>query len=145
MVRPGKKYTETYMMTELTGNDLLVLRSDEVHTQDTMAAIDAKLRAGNPKWAGVLLVLRTDQSIERMPEEMARDLYHALKLCFERPDVVTPTVAPPEEKLLECAAPELFHTECRDCDAFMLRHRAGRTHCACGEEWPCSALDGGAR
>jgi hypothetical protein len=32
------------------------------------------------------------------------------------------------------------HGECLDCDALILIHRAGHTHCWCGEDWPCSSL-----
>jgi hypothetical protein len=37
-------------------------------------------------------------------------------------------------------AAQAEHGECLDCDALILTHRAGRTHCWCGEDWPCPVL-----
>lgn len=34
---------------------------------------------------------------------------------------------------------EQVHEECSDCDALIFTHRAGRTHCLCGGDWPCPA------
>jgi hypothetical protein len=36
---------------------------------------------------------------------------------------------------------EQLHHECLDCDALPLTHRAGRTHCSCGGDWPCPTFN----
>jgi hypothetical protein len=83
MVNPGKKYSETYVLSELKGREILIIRSDDEYSQKAMVALDAKMRSENPEWTGTLLVLRTDQAIEKMPEPMAFALYKALEKCFK--------------------------------------------------------------
>lgn len=83
MVKPGKKYQEAYVLSQLKGKEILVIRSDDEYSQKAMVELDSKMRSENPEWTGTLLVLRTDQTIEKMPEQMAFALYHALKKCFD--------------------------------------------------------------
>jgi hypothetical protein len=82
MVKPGKKYNESYVLSELKGREILVIRSDDEYGQKAMIELDAKIRAENPEWTGTMLVLRTDQAIEKMPEPLAFALYKALEKCF---------------------------------------------------------------
>lgn len=45
----------------------------------------------------------------------------------------------PARRSLASEGIEQLHEECLDCDALILTHRAGKTHCRCGGDWPCQS------
>jgi len=83
MVMPGKKYTESYILESLKGRELIVIRSDDEHNEVQMHALGDKIRIENPEWTGTMLVMRTDQSIEKLPEPMAFALFKAMQAYFD--------------------------------------------------------------
>ena len=65
------------------GEDLLILKTDGDLDMEERRKVNEQFRRWYPSWTGLFLVLHKDQKIERMPENMARDVYKALKARFE--------------------------------------------------------------
>jgi hypothetical protein len=75
-----------FTLTVPKGNDIVILYSDVEYTPEEMRLVNAKIRQAHPTWTGLFLVFEPGQSIERIPEATARDIYAALKKRFEVSD-----------------------------------------------------------
>lgn len=84
-MKPGARLEEIFTLSELLEGDLVIVRSDEM-SKDDAVILEASLRGQYPAWRGAILVLSTDQSIEKMNEPMARDLWVTLTRYFVSKD-----------------------------------------------------------
>lgn len=83
MVNPSAPpYIDARKLT-LDPRDLLLVRTDIPWTKKDMEAFDKKLRELYPEWKGIVLMMGTDQAMEKLPTPMAYHLYLRLKAIFE--------------------------------------------------------------
>jgi hypothetical protein len=82
MVNPAHaaEYEDTTKLT-LGPEDILIIRSEQM-PNETLQELANKLRDKNPAWLGLLLNLRPDESLEKIPAPMAQALYARLHQAF---------------------------------------------------------------
>lgn len=64
-------------------NDLIVLRTDVEWTVEDMMKFDEQMHTTYPDWGGSIIMMRTDESLEKVPAGAVRALYEQLRAQFD--------------------------------------------------------------
>lgn len=81
MVMPGRNIFEAISL-RLAPRDVLIVRTDREISTSELVAIKDELRRTNPAWVGSMFVMSTDQEIQKLDEDAARELYGVLHQVF---------------------------------------------------------------
>lgn len=78
----NKAYIDMRRLT-IEPNDLIILRTDVEWTVEDMLRFDNEMHNTYPEWGGTIIMMRTDESLEKVPALAVRALYEKLRPQFD--------------------------------------------------------------
>lgn len=77
----AQQYIDVHAIT-IEPKDLIILRSDAPVRAHDLKELQETVLSSNPEWRGGLLVLKTDETIEKLDVTSLHNLYELLKSMF---------------------------------------------------------------